>query len=454
MTNPALEVRVVTNALAQVAATLASVAGLASDELLDLQSAVGEHGRVLARLSTLAAGEIARRSHRDLGYSGLAQSTGFRTAEDLIQSVTGSTRAEATKLVRVGAIMQSSEGWYAPLVSAVTAGVLSVDGVESIRRGLGEPDAAITPAHLTAAVEQLVRSAAGSTADVLYRRARELRDELDEESIARREKERRDLRYFTTRRRGDGMISGSFLLDQEDGGLLVSAIDTMLSPRRGGPSFIDPAAKRDAAALIADPRSNPQLAADAFMSMVRLAVDADPGTLFGRRRPAVRVIVTEQSLTTGVGYGTIEGQPDPVSLATVDRHLCDTGIIGVKFDTNGTCVDIGRDQRLFTERQRIAMSVRDGGCLVPGCTRPPAHCEAHHINHWGRDRGKTDLADGVLLCRHHHLLMHNNGWEIVRRAHEYWLTPPSTVDPELRPVQLHTKSRAMRERKRELERVG
>ena len=183
-------------------------------------------------------------------------------------------------------------------------------------------------------------------------------------------------------------------------------------------------------------RSTEQIAADALVEMIRLAVDADPGTMFGRRRPAVRVIVTDAHLHARTGHGRIEGHPDPVSFPTVERHLCDAGAIAVGFDDDGQCVNVGRNKRLFTERQRVGMTVRDGGCLFPGCDRPPSYCEAHHIDQWHRDGGNTDIADGVLLCRRHHLLLHNNHWQVLRDRGSYYLKPPPDMDPaqELLPM--------------------
>ena len=124
------------------------------------------------------------------------------------------------------------------------------------------------------------------------------------------------------------------------------------------------------------------------------------------------------------GDGMVQG----TFLATIDQQLCDTGSVTVTLDDNGQCVNVGRTQRLFTARQRVGLGVRDGGCLWPGCDRPPAWCEAHHINHWNGDSGETNIEDGVLLCRFHHVLLHNNGWDIHRDQAGYWLKPPRTVD--------------------------
>lgn len=444
MTNLAQAVHEAADAAARVPAVPTEFAALDAADLLDLHRTLGAARRALDAVTALAAGEIARRSGRDLGYAGLAQTSGFRTPEELVQSVSGSTRAEATKLVRVGAMLISPESALAPLADAVTDGSLSLDAADGIRRGLGEADAATTVDQLRTAAEQLLADAPTLHADQLYRRARDLRDELDEASIARREKERRDLRFLKIFTRADGMVSGSFLLDPEDGGTLKSAIDTVLSPRRGGPRFTDPADAAAAQRLIDDPRTNDQLAADTFMDLIRLAIDVDPGTVFGTHRPGVRVIVTEQSIGRR-GPGVLEGTGEAVSFETVERHLCDTGVIGIRFDDDGQCVNVGREKRLFTDRQRVGMAVRDGGCLFLDCARPPSQCEAHHINQWDRDHGRTDLADGVLLCRYHHLLLHNNGWQITRAGAQYFLVPPPSVDPEQRPVRLVSRHAAVRE---------
>jgi hypothetical protein len=70
--------------------------------------------------------------------------------------------------------------------------------------------------------------------------------------------------------------------------------------------------------------------------------------------------------------------------------------------------------------------------------------EAHHIDEYKKDHGNTDIADGICLCRFHHLTLHNNGWHITRQGSNYWLIPPARLDPEQTPIRLHTKSLLMR----------
>jgi hypothetical protein len=124
-------------------------------------------------------------------------------------------------------------------------------------------------------------------------------------------------------------------------------------------------------------------------------------------------------------------------------------MVPVTFDRDGQCIDLGREQRLYSALQRIGLAARDGGCRWPGCTSPASWTEAHHINQWARDHGKTDLADGILLCRHHHMLLHNNHWNITRTGGTYWLHPPTSVDPTRTPRLMPHKSAALNDLLRE-----
>jgi hypothetical protein len=435
-------------AVAALGGCAAGIDALDDVDLLEGQRLLSALRRLTEAYGMWFAAAIAGRSSPDLGYSGLARKQGFVSPEALIQSVSGITKSDAVKFVQLGTVMheiaatpESLISWQAPITEAVSAGALSVDAADAIRRGLGGLDDAVAMDDLRAAAQALVGEAVSVAVDELARRAREVRDELDAAGVARREKQRRHLRYFTVKQGTDGMVTGSYRLSDEDGALMIAIRDRAMSPALGGPRFEAP----EKSAVPRDSRTPGQIVADTFTGLLRIGVDADHGKVFGSRHPAVRVMVSQGARHTRVGHGRIEGLSDPVSLETVDRFECDAGTIGLMFDEKGQVIDLGRSQRLFSERQRLALAVRDGGCLFAGCVRPPSWCEAHHIDEWQRDHGKTDLADGVLLCRLHHLLVHNNHWKIYCIGGEYWLRPPRDVDSSQIPIPLPSKNPAMHE---------
>jgi hypothetical protein len=100
-------------------------------------------------------------------------------------------------------------------------------------------------------------------------------------------------------------------------------------------------------------------------------------------------------------------------------------------------LDLGRTRRSFTPAQRRALTVRDRGCVAPGCDRAPAACDAHHQTQWDHG-GPTDPANGALLCQYHHQQVHRQGWTIALAPNGYpHLLPPESIDPQRRPRQHH-----------------
>jgi len=407
-----------------------TVRQLSDLELLGAQRDLAEQRRAIDAQAAVVAAEVAYRSRQELGHGGLAQRLGARTPEKLVQQITGASAHDAGALVRVGNLSPHS-----PLGLAVTSGGLGLDAADVIRSGLGDD----APHE---AVRALIASAAELSVEKLAARAREVRAELDEAGIADRERYLRGRRFLRVSATADGMTRLSGLLDPESAAIVVAAYDGATSPRRGGPRFTDPDAVAASDELVRDERTTEQVALDAFVELVRLGSATDTA-LLPAQRPAVRVLVAERDRVRRAGAGRFEGQPAEVSIETVERHCCDSGTTDVTFDTAGRVIDVGRDQRLFTARQRIGLAARDGGCLFPGCDRPPSWCEAHHIVPWSRG-GRTDLADGVLLCRHHHLLVHNNGWRVDRTGVKYVLIPPKSIDPAQAAIPAPSKSTVAR----------
>ena len=57
----------------------------------------------------------------------------------------------------------------------------------------------------------------------------------------------------------------------------------------------------------------------------------------------------------------------------------------------------------------------------------------HHIVHWIED-GPTSLANGVLLCGHHHRILHRHEWTVrMGRSQGPEFVPPTYIDRDQRP---------------------
>ncbi len=411
---------------------LPAVGALSDTALLDAQRELAGIRRQVDAASAVIAGEIARRSSRDLGYDGLAQRLGARTPELLVQRATGASARDAGTMVRIGTLMAEPSALDA-VGAAVAEGSITLDAAEAIRAGLERVDGGVSTDAKASVVDQLLRDAETLPVEKLAGRARERASELDAEHVSDRERRLRERRYLRLTPQPDGMTRVSGLLDPESAATVTAAVDAATSPRRGGPRFVDPDDDARTDEILRDERTTEQLALDTLVELVRIGSIADSGAVLGARPPAVRVIVTDRDLARRSGHGLLEGQSSPVGIATVEREICSRGVVPIHFDSDGQVVNVGRDQRLYTARQRIGMAVRDGGCRFPGCDRPPGWCEAHHIVPW-HGGGGTDVADGVLLCRHHHLLVHNNGWRVTRDGAHYALVPPRGVDPAQTPI--------------------
>jgi hypothetical protein len=443
--------------LIETATAVAAVAGCQGDvDALDDASVLGamqlvrDNQRALDGMKLLYATTIARRSDHTLGYDGLARKNGAATPTVLIQNLTGSSLDDARTLAHLGQLAVDSEAASEPdaVVVAIAELGISLDSAEAIRSGLGRPDEAVTAEQLAEATAVLLAQAGGVSPEVLRRMARQARADLDIADVERGEKERAAMRYVRKWRK-DGFSQGSWRLPLEEGGVeLDAALDLILGDRIGGPRVSFPATDAnglpvDEPVAIVDPRTNDEILADGFVQIIHAGITADQSIVPASQRAAVKVIVTQQVLDAGVGYGILEDSLSPISWAKLEQWLCEAGTASVVVDAKGNPIDIGAEQRLFTRAQRAAMGVRDGGCRFPGCTKPPAATEAHHVKHWKRDKGKTTLVNGILLCRYHHMLMHNH-WEISRIDDMFWLRPPASYDKNQALIAMPSRNPLMR----------
>ena len=102
----------------------------------------------------------------------------------------------------------------------------------------------------------------------------------------------------------------------------------------------------------------------------------------------------------------------PIPPAVAKRLVCDSDLWRIVLDpATGLPLDVGRAHRLVPWWIRRALYARDRGCRWPGCTTPAAWTDAHHLNPWHVVH-RTRIDELVLLCRFHHVCVHEGRWGI------------------------------------------
>ncbi|MDQ1724766.1 MAG: hypothetical protein QOG52_1794 [Frankiaceae bacterium] len=113
---------------------------------------------------------------------------------------------------------------------------------------------------------------------------------------------------------------------------------------------------------------------------------------------------------------------------TVRRILCDASVHRIVTIGPSDVLDVGRSTRIVPPAIRRALAIRDGGCVADDCDRPAAWTDAHHVIHWS-EGGPTALTNLVLLCRVHHILVHEHGWIVERSGAGFTIRPPNATTP-------------------------
>lgn len=169
-----------------------------------------------------------------------------------------------------------------------------------------------------------------------------------------------------------------------------------------------------------DTRSASARRADVLVDVIVNAASARPDIIV-HVTPEVltRQAMDEASERDGLPLPTVRAEAiSETSFGTfltadeIQRIACDSTVTRVVFDAESQPIDVGRTRRLVTPAQRTAVRARDLTCVFPTCDRPPQWCDVHHLIPWARG-GVTAVDNLVLLCRHHHTLVHEAGWTIT-----------------------------------------
>lgn len=443
MPAPALDpLREAVTALAGVWADASTAADLDRSDLVAVTCAIGSARRALDALQADVAAAIAHESRPELGADSLAKQQGFRNTAQLIATTTGTSAGDAARLVKVGEAIaprqnllgEPAPAKYPAVQAAVTSGRLAGAGAALIVEFLDRARIGTDKTLVADVEQQLVQRAVGLSLDDVRRLVTRAEAVLDADRLEAREEERRAQRSLSMFER-DGMLHLNLITPVEEGAPIKAAIDGYVTAQFQARK--DTAGVVDADGADADQRTVTMMRADALTLFCAHTLDCDSRMPVSGATVIVRINAAD--LEAGTGYGTIDGIDQPLSVTAIRRMAAAGGVIPCVLDSAGEILDWGREKRLFTRQQKLALVDRDGGCAM--CALPPHMTEAHHINWWNRDTGPTDLTNGILLCSTCHHRIHDNAWDIRIENTEarsgtrgrVWFIPPPHIDPTRTP---------------------
>jgi len=409
----------------------------------------------------------------DLECRGAAKATGAASTASWLSGTTRMSPGAATDIVKLGQALAESPD----TAEALAAGRISTAHAKVIVGFFAHlPDG--VPAEALPECERYLLDAAATENPVeLARRAAALRHLLEPVEGSVPDAENIELNEFhaSTTLGGRGMVKAD--LDAETTEMLLTALSALSAPQPGADGT-------------ADRRSAGRRRADAFTELLRRYLNSGESAVEGYERPHLSLLIhaadlasaniadeppaaqpeqvaepeqtseVEHTATEPVQateperpasdrgayealFGARPGTPGwmpwlgPISAASARRIACDCELTAILLDDDGVPLNLGRSQRLVSPQQRRALIARDHGCASPGCGRPPAWCQTHHLKHW-IDGGTTDLANLILLCGHHHRVTHHDGWDTILGTDGHpWFLPPAWMDPLREPRPAH-----------------
>ena len=261
---------------------------------------------------------------------------------------------------------------------------------------------------------ELLQLARHATAAQLERLTRAYRGVL--ETQTERVNEVHRSRYLTWEWDVDGSLCFRGRLAAEDGALLVRSLEAARDDLRVSAETPE-ADDQDVSAEtcrggVTDPHAPGN--ADAIVSIAETALAAGSYERSSGGRYQVVVHIDSEVLTEDDAEGACELEGGPALAPETARRLaCDAALVNIA-ERNGRPLSVGRKTRSIPPSISRALRSRDHCCQFPGCTQR-RFVDAHHIHHWAHG-GKTELSNLMLLCRHHHRLLHEGGYSVKRQA--------------------------------------
>jgi Domain of unknown function (DUF222) len=365
----------------------ADVTAISSTELCQ---AIVAAQRLLDRLRVVQARLI-----HEAQVAGAWIGTGHRSMEAWLAAQGKITLGDARRQSQLGEALNASKH----LSDAVDSGRISV--------GVAE---ALTPAATAANdcnASELIAACAGAS-PLEARKVSEVWVEMNrpiEQTEAEREHAKRQRRYLTFARTGDGLVKVDGLLTPLDARTVRDALSHLAGRPVAGDDRTPEQRSADALAMLADAYSKGEVKGGRQRPTVIVGIDVD---VLEARKP-------------GVGY-TSKGDIIP---AEIVRHMCDNANLVRVLTSKSMPLDVGRSKRFATDDQFRALIARDGGCRMRDCPIPPDWCEVDHIREWEADVGETDLDWLVMWCHFHHHFRHRPDVRLFGDANNLSIQMPS-----------------------------
>jgi len=380
------------------------------DELLAAIGSAARIGRLVEVLVIDATGQVQDRSASAVREERLTVRMGCGTVNELLQRVTRSSRRTVAGYERaargVHRPVSATSGEALPaefpaLRKAMGDGAVGVDALLAVTGPLTQVPTVAGREAFLAADEELAASARGegangeppACAEDLRVQAQVWGVYLDQDGAEPREARAMRRRGIVFGQPRDDVVPFHGNLLPEVFAQFQTLSDSILNPRTDGPRFAgedeDGAMER-----VADTRTRAQKQHDVLATVLTVAAGSGELPTVGGAAPTLVVAVRAEDYESGRGYAQAQGCDEPVPLSVARHTACTGDVQRVVFDPDGRIVALGTTDRIFNRAQRRAITLRDGGCFIPGCHVPARWCEVHHVTEHAAG-GATHCDNGV-----------------------------------------------------------
>lgn len=286
------------------------------------------------------------------------------------------------------------------------------------------------PADLRDEVESHLAGIAGGLGPTEFRQAADRLAHLaNQDGDPPNEAERARRRGFTIHKQDiDGMSKISGSLDPEARATIDAVFAKLAAPGMCNADDEQPCVDGEPREerVHGDVRSQAQRNHDALKAMGRAVLASGELGKHNGLPTSIIVSTTLQDLESAAGQGVTGGgsmmpMRDVIRLASHAHHYL------VVYDKHTRePLYLGHTKRFASPGQRIVLHALDRGCTRPGCTTPGYWCQAHHVEGWAAENGRTDITKMTMACGPDNRLIEKGGWVTRKRkdGRTQWIPPP------------------------------